>query len=95
MDLQDKSINENELIIEWAKREGFDEIVPILIEKNYDLEKLGSLNTYNIKDELKITDQSYALRIIDSIDSLFEVVDFDHNYRTTNGFTTPTDKMIL
>lgn len=96
--LQDKAINENELIIEWAKREGYDEIVPILIEKNYDLEKLGSINTSNIKDELKITDQSFSLRIIDSIDKLFEIVDYENArspFETTGDFATPVNEMIL
>jgi len=89
-----EKVNEQDLIVQWAKRNGFDDIVPILISKNYDLEKLGSITTYNIQEEFNITDRSYSLSIVDAIDILFENVK-EENFKTTGDFVTPVDHMIL
>jgi len=67
-------IKENDLIINWAKREGFEEIIPMIRAKHFDLDKLSTINTSNIKDELGVIDPSYANRIVDSIDLLFDDV---------------------
>jgi len=89
-----EKVNEQDLIVKWAKRNGFEEIVPVLISKNYDLEKLGTINTSNIQDEFNISDRSYSLRIIDAIDDLFDNVE-DEKFKTTSDFVTPVDQIIL
>jgi len=89
-----EKVNEQDLIVKWAKRNGFDEIVPVLIAKNYDLEKLGTINTSNIRDEFNISDRAYSLRVMDAIDELFDNVE-DEKFKTTGDFVTPVDHMIL
>jgi len=74
LDNKDEKLAETRMIIDWAKDEGFDDIISILEEKHFTFQQLGDINTSNIKDELGVTDDSYAIRIVDSIDQLFEEV---------------------
>jgi len=72
LDLIDEKAAETEMIADWARNNGFEEIAPILKDKQFSLEKLSKINSANVKDELGLIDQSYGIRFVDAIDSLFD-----------------------